>query len=131
MGGAQWCQRTERGVHTFYFILFYVIMACGHGDTTLLPCRHERECTHGMRQALEEITCMLQDLPSPEQRRQKHRQAAIAVEPQQQLPQQPPQPHTVNVPVTISMSGDKHRAASPPPSPGAVAHDPNGELTGC
>ena len=89
-----------------------------------------------MRHALEEITEMLQDLPSPhqhhqQQHRQKHRQASPPKQQQQQQQQlhNQPQPHTVNVPVTISMAGEGARGLheSPPVSPGS-ARDPTGEM---
>jgi hypothetical protein len=87
-----------------------------------------------MRHALEEITEMLQDLPSPhqhhqQQHRQKHRQASPPKQQQQQQLHNQPQPHTVNVPVTISMAGEGARGLheSPPVSPGS-ARDPTGEM---
>lgn len=98
--------------------------------------RHERECTQGMRQALEEITDMLQDLPSPshqhQQQQQQHKQASPRpTHKQQQLQQQQLQPHTVNVPVNISLSGEGARGqmqeAPGPPSPAGVK-DPSGAV---
>jgi hypothetical protein len=92
-----------------------------HPHMPATPCRHERECTQGMLQALEEVTAMLQDLPSPNQQQQQLQQ-------QHMQKQQQAQPHTVNVPVTISMTGQGGRGQqeSPPVSPG-TAKDPNGE----
>lgn len=79
---------------------------------------------------------MLQELPSPgrQQQQQQHKQKQRQPSPPKQPPQQQPQqqPHTVNVPVTISMSGEgargKQQQESPPVSPGGpTARDANGE----
>lgn len=84
-----------------------------------------------MRQALEEITSMLlQDTSTGQHHQQsthkQHRQGSPSYRQQQQ------QPHTVNVPVTISMTGEGGRGAadSQPESPGSPLKDPSGESAG-
>jgi hypothetical protein len=95
-------------------------------------CRHERECTQGMRQALEEITAMIQDLPSPQQQQQQHKQKhrQPSPRPKQQQTQQgqaQPQQHTVHVPVNISLSGDTARVQDSPSPTSPGARDPYGK----
>lgn len=112
----------------------YPTTCCAHTHA----CRHERERTQDMRQAVQDVTAMLEQLHSPTAR--QHQQPQPDAQPwhkrqPKQQQQQQPQRHTVNVPVTISLTDrDGARQDQAQVLQGAVesprADSPSGE-TGC